>query len=192
MAGSVLRGRVSKWTNDGLQYVYAHIELSLKTNGPSSTVIGKAEGQGTNHHGHITALSVAPEYRRLSLAKRLVSLLEDISDSVYQGFFVDLYVRPSNEMATGLYEGMGYSVFRVVKDYYGNLGPDSEGSAAENAYGMSKFCFLLSHNFVLDVVFNKKLTDHIPDMRKPLSRDPQRKSVRANGRDVIVNAASVS
>ena len=64
-----------------------------------------------------------------------MSLLEDISDSVYHGFFVDLYVRPSNEMATGLYEGMGYSVFRVVKDYYGNLGPDSEGSAAEDAYG---------------------------------------------------------
>lgn len=73
----------------------------------------------------------------MSLAKRLVSLLEDISDSVYQGFFVDLYVRPSNEMATGLYEGMGYSVFRVVKDYYGNLGPDSEGGAAEDAYGLS-------------------------------------------------------
>lgn len=127
-------------------------------------IIGKAEGQGTNHHGHITALSIAPEYRRLSLARRLVSLLEDISDSVYHGFFVDLYVRPSNEMATGLYEGMGYSVFRVVKDYYGNLGPDSEGTASENAY----------------------------DMRKPLSRDSHRKSVRANGRDVIVNAASVS
>jgi len=40
-------------------------------------------------------------------------------------------------MATGLYEGMGYSVFRVVKDYYGNLGPDSEGGAAEDAYGLS-------------------------------------------------------
>jgi ribosomal protein S18 acetylase RimI-like enzyme len=175
MARSVLRGRVSKWTNDGLQYVYAHIELSLKTNGPSSTVIGKAEGQGTNHHGHITALSVAPEYRRLSLAKRLVSLLEDISDSVYQGFFVDLYVRPSNEMATGLYEGMGYSVFRVVKDYYGNLGPDSEGSAAENAYGMSNFCFLLSHNFIIDVLFNKKLTDPYPRHAKATLKGPSAK-----------------
>jgi ribosomal protein S18 acetylase RimI-like enzyme len=154
MARSVLRGRVSKWTNDGLQYVSTPFGFSLNTN-LSLTVIGKAEGQGTNHHGHITALSVAPEYRRLSLAKRLVSLLEDISDSVYQGFFVDLYVRPSNEMATGLYEGMGYSVFRVVKDYYGNLGPDSEGSAPENAYGMSKFCSC-SH---IDAPSNNKLTD---------------------------------
>jgi ribosomal protein S18 acetylase RimI-like enzyme len=138
MARSLLCGRVSKRSNDGIQYVYVRFETFIKVNKPPSTVIGKAEGQGANHHGHITALSIAPEYRRLSLAKRLVSLLEDISDSVYQGFFVDLYVRPSNEMATGLYEGMGYSVFRVVKDYYGNLGPDSEGGTAEDAYGMPK------------------------------------------------------
>ncbi|CAG8719195.1 7421_t:CDS:2, partial [Acaulospora colombiana] len=119
-------------------------------------IIGKAEGQGTNHHGHITALSIAPEYRRLSLAKRLTSLLEDISDSVYQGYFVDLYVRPSNKIAVNMYEGMGYSVYRTVRDYYGNLGPGIDGGGSEDAY------------------------------------DPQRKSVRANGRDVIVSASSVS
>ncbi|KAG8769637.1 N-terminal acetyltransferase [Serendipita sp. 411] len=127
-------------------------------------IIGKAEGQGTNHHGHITALSIAPEYRRLSLAKKLTVLLEDVSDSVYRGYFVDLYVRPSNQIAVDMYERMGYSVFRTVKEYYGSLGPGDGSGQAENAY----------------------------DMRKPLSRDPHRKSVRANGRDVIVSASTVT
>ena len=29
-------------------------------------VLGKAEGTGNEWHGHVTALTVAPEYRRLS------------------------------------------------------------------------------------------------------------------------------
>lgn len=153
-------------------------------------VIGKAEGQGANYHGHITALSIAPEYRRLQLAKRLTNLLEQISDSVYQGFFVDLYVRPSNQIATGMYEGMGYSVFRTVKDYYGNLGPGIEGGGAEDAYGTFDYKFM-QHYLVYSTT---RSTDELPstDMRKPLSRDPLRKSVRANGRDVVVSASSVS
>ena len=56
-------------------------------------MIGKAEGQGTDWHGHVTAITVAPEYRRLSLAKNMMYELERISDDVYHGFFVDLYVR---------------------------------------------------------------------------------------------------
>ncbi len=43
-------------------------------------VMGKAEGHGTNWHGHVTALSVAPDYRRLGLAAKLMSGLEEISE----------------------------------------------------------------------------------------------------------------
>ncbi len=32
------------------------------------TVIGKAEGEGEEWHGHVTAVTVAPEYRRQGLA----------------------------------------------------------------------------------------------------------------------------
>lgn len=42
--------------------------------------MGKAEGHGTNWHGHVTALSVAPDYRRLGLAAKLMSGLEEISE----------------------------------------------------------------------------------------------------------------
>lgn len=44
------------------------------------SVMGKAEGHGTNWHGHVTALSVAPDYRRLGLAAKLMSGLEEISE----------------------------------------------------------------------------------------------------------------
>lgn len=46
----------------------------------SLAVMGKVEGQGESWHGHVTALTVAPEYRRQKLAKKLMTLLEDFSD----------------------------------------------------------------------------------------------------------------
>lgn len=45
-------------------------------------VLGKAEGVGENWHGHVTALTVAPEYRRLGLARQLMNLLEDVSEKM--------------------------------------------------------------------------------------------------------------
>lgn len=44
------------------------------------SVMGKAEGQSENWHGHVTALTVAPEFRRLGLAAKLMHSLEDISE----------------------------------------------------------------------------------------------------------------
>lgn len=48
--------------------------------GRSKTVMGKAEGHGNNWHGHVTALTVSPDYRRLGLAATLMSFLEDVSE----------------------------------------------------------------------------------------------------------------
>ncbi|KAF8350364.1 N-acetyltransferase [Amanita rubescens] len=127
-------------------------------------VIGKAEGHGLEWHGHVTALTVAPEYRRLGLARKMMNLLELVSDEIYKGFFVDLYVRCANRIAIDMYEGMGYSVYRRVREYYGNLGIGKGGRDEEDAF----------------------------DMRKPLSKDKERRSIRENGRDFIVNAQSVS
>ncbi|KAH0583405.1 hypothetical protein H2248_009035 [Termitomyces sp. 'cryptogamus'] len=127
-------------------------------------VIGKAEGSNTEWHGHVTAITVAPEYRRLGLARKMMGLLEMVSDEIYKGFFVDLYVRCGNSVAIDMYEGMGYSVYRRVREYYGNIGLGKGGQDEEDAF----------------------------DMRKPLSRDPRRRSVRSNGRDMIVSAHDVS
>lgn len=45
-------------------------------------IMGKAEGEGENWHGHVTAVTVAPDYRRLGLASQLMSLLEEISEKM--------------------------------------------------------------------------------------------------------------
>ena len=44
--------------------------------------MGKVEGQGESWHGHVTAVSVASEFRRQKLAKTLMHLLEEISDKM--------------------------------------------------------------------------------------------------------------
>lgn len=45
-------------------------------------------------HGHVTALSVAPEFRRLGLAAKLMEMLEEISersaDTAYLNVFLKL------------------------------------------------------------------------------------------------------
>ena len=117
----------------------------------ATTVLGKAEGNATEWHGHITALTVAPEYRRLSLARNMVSRLELVSDQHYKAFFVDLYVRCNNALAISMYEGFGYSVFRRVREYYGNLGVGKGGRDEEDAFGRSHCphmsCFAIIHFF---------------------------------------------
>lgn len=49
----------------------------------STTVMGKVEGKNESWHGHVTAVTVAPEYRRLAVGKKLMTMLEDISEKVY-------------------------------------------------------------------------------------------------------------
>ncbi|KAJ3761505.1 N-acetyltransferase [Lentinula raphanica] len=109
-------------------------------------VIGKAEGQAAERHGHVTAITVAPEYRRLSPARKMMSLIELVADETYRGYSVDLYVRCNNLIAIEMYDGMGYSVYRGVREYYGNLGVGKVRRDEEDAF----------------------------DMRKPLSRDSAR------------------
>lgn len=50
------------------------------------SVMGKAEGsvQKEEWHGHVTAVTVAPEYRRLGLAAKLMSNLEEISEKYFE------------------------------------------------------------------------------------------------------------
>ncbi|KAJ3178111.1 N(alpha)-acetyltransferase 20, NatB catalytic subunit [Gaertneriomyces sp. JEL0708] len=89
-------------------------------------IMGKAEGEEHKKewHGHVTALTVAPEFRRCGVARTLMKTLEDVSEQIYDTFFVDLFVRKSNSLAISMYEGFGYKVFRRVRGYY--TGPDGE------------------------------------------------------------------
>ena len=44
--------------------------------------MGKAEGEGKLWHGHVTALTVCPEYRRIGLANKLMNILETVSEKM--------------------------------------------------------------------------------------------------------------
>ncbi|KAJ1943603.1 N-acetyltransferase, partial [Linderina pennispora] len=76
-------------------------------------MIGKVEGKRELWHGHVTALTVAPEGRRLGLGRGMMKFLEDASEKVYDCYFVDLFVRPSNKIAIAMYESLGYIVYRT-------------------------------------------------------------------------------
>ena len=92
-------------------------------------ILGKAEGPKADWHGHVTAVTVAPEYRRLGLAHSMMNYLERVSRDLYDGFFVDLFVRVSNTLAINMYNKFGYSVYRRVLGYY---------SGEEDAFDMRK------------------------------------------------------
>ncbi|KAJ1840849.1 histone-binding protein, partial [Coemansia sp. RSA 486] len=97
-------------------------------------MMGKVEGSNEEWHGHVTALTVAPECRRLGLGRGLMQFLEDASEKTYNCYFVDLFVRPSNEIAIEMYRNLGYTLFRQVIDYYYTDGV----MPTENAHDMRK------------------------------------------------------
>lgn len=112
-------------------------------------------------HAHITALTVAPEARRQGIGKILTEQLEAAADA-NGSWFVDLFVRKSNLKAINFYKSMGYSVFRVVQDYYGDHASDPT-AYSEDAY----------------------------DMRKPMKRDVKHEHVRDDGEKHFVNPEDV-
>ncbi len=116
-----------------MQYMLQWPEFQQTVTSPSGTVmayiIGKSEGEGELWHGHVSAVTVSPEYRRLGLASKLMHFLEDLWDNTYQCFFVDLFVRKTNTIAIGMYHAAGYIVYRTILNYYGG---------SEDAFDMRK------------------------------------------------------
>eukprot|EP01063_Lacrimia_lanifica_P014220 TRINITY_DN20855_c0_g1_i1.p2 TRINITY_DN20855_c0_g1~~TRINITY_DN20855_c0_g1_i1.p2 ORF type:complete len:180 (+),score=55.86 TRINITY_DN20855_c0_g1_i1:78-617(+) len=102
---------LSKWP----QYqVIAH-----DTNGfAQGYMIGKVEGEAHELHAHVSAVTVAPEARRLGLASQFMDNLEKTAIQVDNTYFVDLFVRKSNDIAIGMYKKLGYNIFRTVTMYY--------------------------------------------------------------------------
>ena len=89
-------------------------------------IMGKSEIRQNNPldwHGHVTAISVADEYRRLGLAATLMNFLEEVSEQK-KCYFVDLFVRVSNTVAVTMYSNLGYVVYRTIPNYY--TGPPDE------------------------------------------------------------------
>ena len=118
-----------------LQYLAQWPELFAVSDSPNGRmqayVIAKVEGKNKNWHGHVSAITVAPEARRLGLAGRLMDYVENVSEEIHDGYFVDLYVRCSNSVAIAMYKKLGYIVYRQIINYY-------SGREPEDAYDMRK------------------------------------------------------
>lgn len=102
-------------------------------------LLGKVEGTKDSElkkdwHGHVTAVTVAPEFRRQGLARSLMDYLEEVTIKRHTGFFVDLFVRPSNTVAINMYKSLGYVVYRRVLGYYSG----AAGQDTEDAFDMRK------------------------------------------------------
>lgn len=128
-----LDGFTETFTTDFyLHYLTKWPECCFVAESPDGTIagymIGKVEGEGFDWHGHCSAVTIAPEFRRGGLASRLMQRLEEISAKIHNCYFMDLFVRPSNDIAVNFYRRLGYVVFRILPKYYGD----------EPAYDMRK------------------------------------------------------
>lgn len=93
-------------------------------------IMGKSEARQNNPldwHGHVTAISVAEEYRRLGLAATLMRFLENVSERKHC-YFVDLFVRVSNQVAITMYKNIGYKIFRTIPSYYTGASEEEESA----------------------------------------------------------------
>lgn len=131
------------------------------------------------------------------------TFLDVVSSCRKGGFFVDLFVRVSNQVAVNMYKRLGYSVYRTVIEYYSA----SNGEPDEDAYGepaklvilwfwvsgrqMNMCCssvkvliephsfpaFLRESGWWCCSGIAAEFAILVADMRKALSRDTEKKSI---------------
>ncbi|CCK68434.1 peptide alpha-N-acetyltransferase complex B subunit NAT3 KNAG_0A07820 [Huiozyma naganishii CBS 8797] len=147
------------WPDLFFKSVESTVDCKISRDNISGYMMAKTEGKQQEWHSHITAVTVAPEFRRISLASRLCNTLESITDSSPRNVnFIDLFVKCNNALAVRLYEKLGYSVYRRVVGYYN--GPDDPYPDSTKTISDEKDAF---------------------DMRKSMARD-KGKSTRKDGR----------
>ncbi|CRH03051.1 N-acetyltransferase, putative [Plasmodium relictum] len=81
-------------------------------------IIGKEEGYDEEYHGHVTALSIEEDSRRTGKGIDLMNEFEKISKIIHKGYFVDLFVRISNDPAINMYKKLGYIINEEITNYY--------------------------------------------------------------------------
>ena len=131
------------YTNFYGQYLVKWPEYCVAVENSTSKIqgylMGKVEGDDQTPgkktwHGHVTAITVDPDFRKQGLARSLMNYLEEITEKVHNGWFVDLFVRSSNKVAIEMYKSLGYSLYRRVIDYYSG----DQRNKSEDAWDMRK------------------------------------------------------
>jgi hypothetical protein len=108
--------------------------------------------------GHVTSIAVLQDYRRMGLAKSLMTQLHN--HLKYQGVeSCGLHVRCSNAAACRLYQADGYEIAQIIPSYYQD---------GEDAYFMRK---MLPSTAVMpgpNTLFGKKIWKNgPPELRLP-------------------------
>ncbi|XP_030377302.1 N-alpha-acetyltransferase 20 [Scaptodrosophila lebanonensis] len=84
-------------------------------------ILGKIDSnesvESNIENGHICALSVSDNYRRLGLATRLMESFTDTVES-HGAWYMDLYARERNKAAIKLYESLGFVKYRWLPNFY--------------------------------------------------------------------------
>eukprot|EP01060_Flectonema_neradi_P019612 TRINITY_DN2684_c2_g1_i2.p1 TRINITY_DN2684_c2_g1~~TRINITY_DN2684_c2_g1_i2.p1 ORF type:complete len:198 (+),score=31.37 TRINITY_DN2684_c2_g1_i2:56-595(+) len=108
---------------------WPHYQMMARdSNGfPQGYVIAKAEGEKHLWHAHVSAVTVSPDTRRMGLGGQLMEFLEEYAVEVDEAYFVDLFVRKSNEVAINMYKNRDYIIFRTIKDYYRGSPTEEDG-----------------------------------------------------------------
>jgi len=99
---------------------YNAIGLAARVNGKiAGFLIGRIDIEKGKTFGHILTLDVAPSYRRLGIARKLILELETL---LKQKGAVEsrLEVREDNTAAINLYLKFGYRKMGRLEKYYGN------------------------------------------------------------------------
>jgi ribosomal-protein-alanine acetyltransferase len=98
---------------------YNTLALMAKTNSDvAGFIIAQVEVEENTEFGHIITINVARAYRRIGIAKKLLSEIESLLKQ--KGISeCRLEVREDNHVAIKLYHALGYQTIGKLEKYYG-------------------------------------------------------------------------
>jgi ribosomal-protein-alanine acetyltransferase len=98
---------------------YNTLALVAKTNSDvAGFIIAQVEVEENTEFGHIITINVARAYRRMGIAKKLLSEIESLLKQ--KGISeCRLEVREDNHVAIKLYHALGYQTIGKLEKYYG-------------------------------------------------------------------------
>lgn len=94
---------------------------------------------------HLSGLSVSPMVRKFKIGTQLMNFFE-MNGNSYKTWFIDLFVRKSNQTAISFYKKLGYVVYRTVYKYYITPSDDAYDMRKSLVIDENKMCEIPGKN----------------------------------------------